>query len=171
MTLDGDVPLVVELRPRVNVAAGEAGHSVGAVLGRSIPGTEELVLDGESPDVRLALGVRGNRRLVIRRSRRASSYEWMREAADSLVSSVPGSIVVEVGLPLWHPRSQGYVATRGGSRVELRGGRRRAGRSRLVTRSRLELELREQPDALARLLGAAGARTPRSWVRCSGGRT
>ncbi len=116
VTLDGDVPLVVELRPRVNVAAGEAGHSIGAVLGRSIPGTEELVLDGESPDVRLALGVRGNRRLVIV-VRDAHRYEWMREAADSLVSSVPGSIVVEVGLPLWHPRSQGYVATRGGSRV------------------------------------------------------
>ena len=116
VTLDGDVPLVVELRPRVNIAAGEAGHSVGAVLARRLPGTEELVLEGDSPDVRRALSLRGNRRLVVV-VRDAHRYEWMREATDSLVSSVPDSIVVEVGLPLWRPRSQGYVATLGGSRV------------------------------------------------------
>ncbi len=116
VTLDGDVPLVVELRPRANVAAGEAGHSVGAVLARRVPGTEELVLEGDSLDLRRALGLRGSRKLVIV-VRDAHRYEWMREATDSLVSSVPDSIVVEVGLPLWRPRAQGYVATLGGSRV------------------------------------------------------
>ncbi len=116
VTLDGDVPLVVELRPRANSAAGEAEHSLGAVLARRVPGTEELVLEGDSPDVRRALGVRDGRKLVIV-VRDAHRYEWMREATDSLVSSVPDSIVVEVGLPVWRPLSQGYVATLGGSRV------------------------------------------------------
>ena len=100
----------------MNIAAGEAGHSVGAVLARRLPGTEELVLEGDSPDVRRALSLRGNRRLVVV-VRDAHRYDWMREATDSLVSSVPESIVVEVGLPLWRLQSQGYVATLGGSRV------------------------------------------------------
>ena len=116
VTLDGDVPLVVELRPRANIAAGEAGHSLGAVLAHRVRGTEELVLEGESPDVRRALSLRGNRRLVIV-VRDAHRHGWMRDATDSLVSSVPSSIVVEVGLPLWRPRSRAYAATHGGSRV------------------------------------------------------
>ncbi len=116
VTLDGDVPLVVELRPRVNSAAGVAEHSLGAVLAERLPGAEELVLEGDAPDVRRALGVRDGRKLVIV-VRDAHRFEWMREATDSLVSSVPDSIVVEVGLPVWRPRSQGYIATLGGSRV------------------------------------------------------
>ena len=43
-------PLVVELRPRANIAAGEAGHSLGAVLAERLAGTETVVLDEASAD-------------------------------------------------------------------------------------------------------------------------
>ena len=37
-------PLVVELRPRANIAAGDAEHSVGSVLAERLPGTEAVAL-------------------------------------------------------------------------------------------------------------------------------
>lgn len=116
VTLDGNPALVVELRPRANSAAGAAAHSLGEVLGQRIPETEELVLEGDSPDLRRVLSLRGGRRLVIV-VRDAHRHEWMREATDSLVSAVPASIVVEVGLPVWRPRSQGHIATLGAGRA------------------------------------------------------
>ncbi|HWE81001.1 MAG TPA: glycoside hydrolase family 3 N-terminal domain-containing protein, partial [Gaiellaceae bacterium] len=47
---DGDLalhepPLVVELRARANIAAGDAEHSVGSVLQGRLPGSDSVVLD------------------------------------------------------------------------------------------------------------------------------
>jgi beta-N-acetylhexosaminidase len=112
-----DPPLVVELRPRVNIAAGEAEHSVGSVLGVRLPGTEEVVLDEASSDVEQTLGRRDGRRLVIV-VRDAHRHAWMRQATAALVTAAPDSVVVELGLPVWHPEGAGgYLATLGGSRV------------------------------------------------------
>src|SRR5262249_53509217 len=48
VALDGQA-LVVELRPRANIAAGEAEHSLGAVLAQRRPGTDALVVrDGDA---------------------------------------------------------------------------------------------------------------------------
>ena len=45
--------------------------------------------------------------------RDAHRHPWMQAAAD-----VEGAVVVEIGLPLWHPeRARGYVASYGGSRA------------------------------------------------------
>jgi beta-N-acetylhexosaminidase len=85
-------PLVVELRPRANIAAGEAEHSLAATVvreGEPVPAADVIVV------------------------RDAHRHLWMREAAD-----VPGAVVVETGLPLWRPQSsRGYIATNGGSRA------------------------------------------------------
>jgi beta-N-acetylhexosaminidase len=100
---DGDVgfavsPVVVELRPRANIAAGEAEHSLASVVvreGEPVPAADVFVV------------------------RDAHRHAWMREAAD-----VPGAVVVETGLPAWHPgRSRGYIATNGGSRASLDAAR------------------------------------------------
>jgi beta-N-acetylhexosaminidase len=97
LLVEGDVsfsepPIVVELRPRANIAAGEAEHSLaGAVVreGEPVPAADVIVV------------------------RDAHLHAWMRDAAD-----VPGAVVVETGLPVWRPRnSRGYVATNGGSRA------------------------------------------------------
>jgi hypothetical protein len=98
--VEGDIALnggrsIVELRPRANIAAGEAEHKLsGAVIvreGEPVPAADVYVV------------------------RDAHRHPWMRQAAD-----VPGVIVVEVGLPVWKPlRSRGYIASYGASRASL----------------------------------------------------
>jgi beta-N-acetylhexosaminidase len=110
LDLDGKVslespPLVIELRPRANIAAGEAEHSLGAL----IPGAQALVL-GESsatPDLP------GDRPVVVV-LRDAHRHAWMRDLTDELAPAV----AVETGVALWRPESAGgYVVTHGGSRA------------------------------------------------------
>ena len=100
LLVEGDVtmagaPVVVELRPRANIAAGEAEHVLGNALvvreGEPVPQADVLVV------------------------RDAHRHPWMRQAADAA-----GAIVVETGLPVWRPsHARGYVATYGGGRVSL----------------------------------------------------
>ena len=79
--------------------------------------------------------------LVVRDAHR---HAWMRQAADD-----SGAVVVETGLPVWRPGgARGYLATLRRRPRVARGGR---GGARPVT-SHLERELREQPEALARLI-------------------
>ena len=110
--LDGDValgeaPLVLELRPRANIAAGEAEHSLGAVLAGRLPGTRSLVLDE-----RAASDVEHADVVVVRDAHR---HAWMRERVERLEPS----LVVEIGLPLWRPSRTAHAATHGGSRVSF----------------------------------------------------
>jgi beta-N-acetylhexosaminidase len=100
LIVEGDVsfdhePAIVELRPRANIAAGEAVHTLGAPTvareGDAVPAADVIVV------------------------RDAHRHAWMREAADR-----PGAVVVELGLPVWRPtRSRGYIATHGGGRASL----------------------------------------------------
>jgi beta-N-acetylhexosaminidase len=105
----GSPPLVVELRPRVNIAAGEAEHSLGSV----IPGAEEIVLDESTAEPERVEGVRSGRPLVVV-LRDAHRHAWMRALTDELAPAV----TVETGVALWRPaHAGGYVVTHGGSRV------------------------------------------------------
>jgi beta-N-acetylhexosaminidase len=112
---EGDVelesaPLVVELRPRANIAAGEAEHSLGDVLAGRLPGTRSVVLDEAGAGSAQTDG--GPAVVVVRDAHR---HPWMRDAAERLA---PDAIVVELGLPLWRPSgARGYAVTHGGSRV------------------------------------------------------
>ncbi len=118
LELDGDLalgsdPLVVELRPRANIAAGEAEHSLAAALAERLPATQAVVLDEASADPARVAGLRGDRSLIVV-LRDAHRHPWMRDAAERLSPTV----VVEIGIPLWRPRGTGaYAATHGGSRV------------------------------------------------------
>ena len=90
-----DAPVIVELRPRANIAAGEAEHRLADALvvreGEPVPPADVYVV------------------------RDAHRHPWMRQAAD-----LPGVIVVELGLPVWKPtRARGYVATYGGGHASL----------------------------------------------------
>ena len=87
-------PRVVELRPRANIAAGEAAHALAGAV---------VVREGEPvPDADV---------YVVRDAHR---HPWM-EAADRA-----GAVVVEIGLPVWRPRqARGHVATYGGGRASL----------------------------------------------------
>jgi beta-N-acetylhexosaminidase len=96
----GDVALapgaaVVELRPRANIAAGEHEHRLADAC---------VVREGDPVPVADAYVVRD-----------AHRHAWMRDAADR-----EGVVVIEVGLPLWHPElARGYVATYGAGRASL----------------------------------------------------
>ena len=100
LLVEGDValsgePVIVELRPRANIAAGEAEHRLARA---SVVREGELV---PPADV-----------YVVRDAHR---HPWMRNAADT-----PDVVVVETGLPVWRPvLARGYVATYGGGRASL----------------------------------------------------
>ncbi len=110
-------PLVVELRPEANVAAGDPGHSVGTVLSARLPGTEVAVLDEATADEAWPLETRAGRRVIVV-VRDGHRHSWMRDAVGAILEAAPDSVVVEVGLPVWRPdEARSYVATLGGSRV------------------------------------------------------
>jgi len=100
-------PLVVELRPRANMAAGKAEHSLAA----AIPNAEEVVLDESSGIDEIG----GDRPLVVV-LRDAHRHAWMREITERLNPAV----AVETGIAVWRPsQASGYVVTHGGSRVSF----------------------------------------------------
>jgi beta-glucosidase-like glycosyl hydrolase len=97
LTANGDTsfplaPRVVELRATANIAAGEAEHSLAAVIVREgdvVPEADVFVV------------------------RDAHRHQWMQTAAD-----VPGAVVVETGIPIWRPSAaRGHIVTYGGSRA------------------------------------------------------
>jgi beta-N-acetylhexosaminidase len=106
LLVEGDVsvgaaPVVVELRPDPNVAAGPAEHSLGSLL----PGARASVLGPEDRLPSDSIDV-----LVVRDAHR---HRWMQVEQPDLV-------VVEIGLPVWRPSGvRGYIATRGVGRVNL----------------------------------------------------
>ena len=118
LSLDGPA-LVVELRPAVNIAAGEAGHSVGSVLAERLAGTESLTLDEAGAPDAAALADRAGRALVVI-VRDAHRHPWMRAAAGAVLAADPDAVVVELGLPEWRPDgARGYAATLGGGRASF----------------------------------------------------
>ena len=118
LEIDGAVPLegsplVVELRPQANIAAGEAEHSLGSVIASRLPGAEAIVLDESTAEKARIDGIRAGRPVVVV-LRDAHRHRWMRDLADSLAPAV----AVETGIALWRPaHAGGYVVTHGGSRA------------------------------------------------------
>ena len=101
LSLDGG-SLVVELWPEATIAAGEAHHGLGEILG-----AETIRLREGEPLPPLEDGVV----FVVRDAHR---HVWQRELVP------PGAVVVETGLPEWRPPvARGYVATYGAGRANL----------------------------------------------------
>ena len=100
-SLDGE-PLVVELWPEATIAAGEAHHGLGEILG-----ARTLRLREGEPLPPLE----GNVVFVVRDGHR---HAWQRELVPADV------VVVETGLPEWlPPAARAYVATYGAGRANL----------------------------------------------------
>jgi beta-N-acetylhexosaminidase len=101
--LGGD-PLVVELWPEPTIAAGEAHHGLGGLLGAQTVRLDE----GQS------LPAHDSGRPLVIVLRDAHRHPWQRELVPS------GSVVVETGLPEWRPEAaRGFVATYGAGRANL----------------------------------------------------
>jgi beta-N-acetylhexosaminidase len=101
--LDGK-PLVVELWPEATIAAGEAQHGLGEILG-----AETIrVREGEQ------LTRLGDLERVVVVTRDAHRHAWQRDMTP------PGTVVVETGVPEWRPPdARAYIATYGAARVNL----------------------------------------------------
>ncbi len=114
--VEGDVEargpvIVIELRPPPSIAAGEARHGLGEVLG-----VDSVFLSGPPDD--LGALVDGRTPIIVVRD--AHRHDWQREVVAALVEKTPATIVVEVGLPLWRPSGPAaYVATHGAGRANL----------------------------------------------------
>jgi beta-N-acetylhexosaminidase len=102
----GDAPLVVELVPDANVAAGELAHGLADLWA----GAEGVRLGSAAGAAELA--ARANGRRVVLVVRDAARYAWQREVA----ALVPGALVVETGLP---GGLDAEVETLGAGRVNL----------------------------------------------------
>jgi beta-N-acetylhexosaminidase len=119
LDVDGDValtrpPLVVELLPEASIAAGAAQHELADLL-RS---AEAVRLHGEPLDPRALAEAHYGRQVVVV-LRDAHRHTWQRVAADGLLDAAPDAVLVEVGVPVWHPDGANYVATRGAGRVNF----------------------------------------------------
>jgi beta-N-acetylhexosaminidase len=106
-------PLVVELRPTANIAAGEHEHGLAEHLPGSVavtltaaPASAEALLDDQRPLV-----------LVLRD---AARHELQQQLARELVALRPDTVVIETGLPGWTaPGAAATIETHGASRASL----------------------------------------------------
>jgi beta-N-acetylhexosaminidase len=119
LVCEGDVelarpPLVVELRPDANIAAGPARHGLADVVRARRPSSDAVLL--ESPG---RIRVPPERQLVVV-VRDGHRHPWQREVVEALLSEAEDAVVVETGIPAWRPRgAAGYVVTHGSGRVNL----------------------------------------------------
>jgi len=107
-------PLVVELVPEVSIAAGRANHGLGDVLAA----TDVVRLHGEPLDARSIVEEHFGCQVVVV-MRDAHRHTWERVAAETFLDAAPDAVLVEVGIPGWHPVGASYVATHGAGRVNL----------------------------------------------------
>jgi beta-N-acetylhexosaminidase len=109
-------PLVVELEPEPSMAAGALGQTPGEWFRKVVPETEILRLRGSTVNGSVAAA---DGRQVVVVTRDAHRHERMRRAIEDLASRFPDFVLVELGLPYWHPSSGTFVATYGAGRVNV----------------------------------------------------
>ena len=117
LEVHGDValalpPVVVELLPDANIAAGEFQYSLAELLESTL---QQSVAKSEGVGTEDPAG----RQLVIV-VRDAHRHAELRVRAEELVAAHSDAVVVETGIPLWRPQTAaGYIATHGSGRVNL----------------------------------------------------
>jgi beta-N-acetylhexosaminidase len=116
-------PLVVELEPEPSMAAGYQPQGPGDWFRSVVPDAEVVRLHGS--DVAEARATADGRQLVIV-TRDAHRYEWERAAVEALLAGAEDAVVVELGLPYWHPGGgAAFLATYGAGRVNVQAAAER----------------------------------------------
>ncbi|MFI2430878.1 glycoside hydrolase family 3 protein [Streptomyces sp. NPDC018693] len=111
-----EAPYVATFTPVANIAVGdETPWGVAADLARLLPGTETDSFTGDNAGHE-ALAAAGDRRIVavVRDEHR---HPWMTGALDTLLSTRPDTIVIEMGVPQSPARGALHIATHGAARV------------------------------------------------------
>ncbi len=111
-------PVIIEVEPRQNIAAGRFGWGLGPWAPAGSVRRVSALADGEvSRDAAGILAAAAGRSLVavVRDAHRDRST---RSLVNALLAARPDLILVEMGLPLWLPREgTSYLATYGASRA------------------------------------------------------
>jgi len=107
----GAAPVLVELDPPPNIAAGRSGWGLSTVLPERLPGTSVCRV---GPDDSLPRPARDRPLVVVTRS--ATRFRWQRTALDRLLADRPDAVVVEMGVAGAAPADR-YVQTFGASRA------------------------------------------------------
>lgn len=117
-------PLLVELVPPSNIAVGTVPWGLGSWVPadriRRIATTVDAG-DGSTPaEVRAVLAAaQGGPLLVVVRD--AHRYPVAQDVVRMLLTARPDAVIVEMGLPIWHPPAEaGYLATFGATRASSR---------------------------------------------------
>jgi beta-N-acetylhexosaminidase len=116
-------PLLVELVPPSNIAVGTVpwglGSWVPAGMVRRIATTADAA-DGPAPaQVRAVLGAAQGRPLLVV-VRDAHRYPVAQDLVRLLLTARPDAVIVEMGLPVWHPPAEVYLATFGATNASSR---------------------------------------------------
>lgn len=112
-SLDGD-PVVVELVPEANIAAGEFAHGLADLW----PGAVGVRIDGNTRDAGGLLPT-GDRPLVIV-ARDALRHQWQQAIIWELLTVRPDAIVIETGIP---GGTDAAIETHGAGRANLEAAR------------------------------------------------
>ncbi|MDH6629490.1 beta-N-acetylhexosaminidase [Streptomyces sp. LBL] len=111
-----EAPYVAAFTPVANIAVGdETPWGVAAELTRLLPGTETGTFTDEHAGATALTAAHGRRIVAVVRDEHR--HPWMAAALDTLLSSRPDAIVVEMGLPQATPRGALHIATHGAARV------------------------------------------------------
>jgi len=122
-----DQPVIIEVEPRENIAAGQFGWGLGpwarpgsvhrvSSSGRPLNGPSETAVDGDDA-VAGILAAAAGRSLVVA-VRDAHRDQRTLALIHALLAARPDLVLVEMGLPFWHPpEGTSYLATYGASRA------------------------------------------------------
>ena len=111
-------PLIIEVEPRENIAAGQFGWGLGPWAPTGSVRRINVLGNGEMPsDVAGILAAAAERSLVAV-VRDAHRDQNTRSLVEALLAVRPDLVLVEMGLPLWRPpEGISYLATYGASRA------------------------------------------------------
>ena len=110
-------PVVVELEPAPSMAAGPMPQGPGEWLRNLVPEAEIVRPQNGLVETALAAAASGRRLVIVTRD--AHRHEWSRQVIEELVDRSEDAVVVELGLPYWHPGAGTFVATYGAGRVNV----------------------------------------------------
>jgi beta-N-acetylhexosaminidase len=111
-------PLIIEVEPRENIAAGRFGWGLGPW---APPGSVRRVSalgNGHVPEDTAGILAAAAGRSLVAVVRDAHRDQNTRSLVNALLAARPDLVLVEMGLPLWHPpEGTSYLATYGASRA------------------------------------------------------
>jgi beta-N-acetylhexosaminidase len=111
-------PLIIEVEPRENIAAGQFGWGLGPWAPPGSVCRVNALANGEVPDSAAAILAAAAGRSLVAVVRDAHRDQNTQSLVSALLAARSDLVLVEMGLPLWHPpEGTSYLATYGASRA------------------------------------------------------